>query len=255
MATGIRRPGEFCWINMLTQRPAQARAFFGELLGWTYGDIPGLGHLVRGGPHPIGGLFDIEGPNTPKGTPPEIGVMVKVENADAAGERVNSLGGEAAPAFDIMGNGRMSMCQDPCGARFDLWQPMKQTGTEVDSDLHGAPSWFETLTSDADRAARFYSELFGWTPEVMPMPGGTYRAFRLGGENVAGMMQITPAMGNLTPHWRTHFTVRDVDEAMREAVRLGGALRTSVKDIPGVGRFCGLASPHGVEFCVVQYIR
>jgi predicted enzyme related to lactoylglutathione lyase len=40
--TGFRQPGEFCWRNTLTPEPAQARAFFSELLGWTYADA-GMG--------------------------------------------------------------------------------------------------------------------------------------------------------------------------------------------------------------------
>ena len=28
MTTRIRNPGEFCWINMLTPQPAEARDFF-----------------------------------------------------------------------------------------------------------------------------------------------------------------------------------------------------------------------------------
>ena len=36
MAMGIRKTGDFCWINMLTPRPAEAMEFFGRVLGWTY---------------------------------------------------------------------------------------------------------------------------------------------------------------------------------------------------------------------------
>ena len=32
MTTGVRKPGEFCWINMLTPQPAEARAFFAGAL-------------------------------------------------------------------------------------------------------------------------------------------------------------------------------------------------------------------------------
>jgi len=49
MTTGMRNVGDFCWINMLTPRPAEARAFFGTLLGWSYGEMPGMGHVVRVG--------------------------------------------------------------------------------------------------------------------------------------------------------------------------------------------------------------
>ena len=255
MATGTRRVGEFCWINMLTPQPAEARAFFGTLLGWTYGEIPGMGHLVQVGGRDIGGLFDLEGPNTPPGTPPLIGVMVKVESADATGEKVTSLGGKAKPAFDIMDQGRMAVCFDPNGAEFDVWEPREGHGTDADSTQHGAPSWFETLTSDVDRATAFYNELFGWTSEVMPMPGSDYTVFKLGGVPIAGMMQITPEMGNPRPHWGTYFTVNDADETAREAVRLGATLCVPPQDVPGVGRFCGITSPQGVTFYAITYAR
>jgi predicted enzyme related to lactoylglutathione lyase len=255
MTIGTRKPGEFCWINMLTPQPAEARAFFGKALGWSYFEMPGIGHGVRVGGHDIGGLFDLEGPNTPEGTPPLIGVMVKVESADATCAKVTALGGRAKPAFDIMDQGRMAICFDPNGAEFDVWEPKKMLGTAVDSSQHGAPSWFETMTTDVDRASKFYSGLFGWTPEVMRSPSFTYTTFKNGAADVAGMLPITPEMGELRPHWVTYFTVTDAEETAREAVELGATLCRRVHDVPGVGRFCGITSPQGVTFCVIEYTR
>jgi predicted enzyme related to lactoylglutathione lyase len=252
MATGPRRVGDFCWINLLTPKPEQARAFFGALLGWTYNEIPGMGHIVKVGGRDIGSLFDREGPNTPKG-PPLIGVMVKVASADATCERVRSLGGKAQPAFDVMANLRMAVCTDPNGAEFDVWEPKKQLGTDADSRAHGAPSWFETMTTDVDRAAKFYFGVFGWTPEIMPMPGTTYTTFKHGTEYIAGMLQITAQMGEMRPHWSTYFTVKDADETAREAVKLGAFLCVPVQGVAGVGRLCGITSPQGVTFFVMQY--
>ncbi len=56
MAT--RSVGDFCWINMITPQPAAARAFFGSLLGWTFVEMPGMGHGIQVAGHDIGGLFD-----------------------------------------------------------------------------------------------------------------------------------------------------------------------------------------------------
>jgi uncharacterized protein len=248
-----RTPGEFCWINILTPRPVEAREFFGRLLGWTYFEIPGVGHGMKVGGHEIGGLFDLDGPNTPKGVPPCIGVMVKVDSVDAACEKVKSLGGSVKMAFDIQDNLRMAVCFDPNGANFDLWESKKGHGTDVDSHQHGAPSWFETLTSDIDRATPFYASLFGWTPEVMKMPGYEYVVFKLDNIPVAGMMAISPEMGQLSPHWGVYFTANNADETARLAVELGANLCVPVRDIPNVGRFAGITSPQGVTFYVIKY--
>jgi len=255
MPTRMRNPGEFCWINVLTPQPDEARAFFGALLGWTYAELPGMGHRAQVGGRDIGAVFDLNDPRTPPGLPPRIGVVIKVESADAAAEKVKSLGGEAKPPFDVMDQGRMPVCFDPNGAGFDVWEPRKGPGTDVDGSLHGAPSWFETVTTDVDRASQFYQALFGWTAEANSMPGFTYTTFKLGDTFVAGMMPVLPHMGPIPPHWGVYFTVTDADATARQAAELGARICVPAMDIPGVGRFCGLTSPQGVVFYVITYAR
>ena len=58
---------------------AEQAAVLERVLGWTYVEMPGIGYGMQVGGHNIGGLFDLDGPNTPPGTVPMIGVMVKVE--------------------------------------------------------------------------------------------------------------------------------------------------------------------------------
>jgi predicted enzyme related to lactoylglutathione lyase len=255
MASGIRKPGDFCWINMLTPQPTDARAFFGALLGWTYAEIPGVGHLIQVGGRDVGGLFDLAAPNTPPGTPPMIGVMMKVESADVTAAKATSLGGRTKPAFDIGDQLRMAVCFDPAGVEFDIWESKRGHGTEINSREPGAPTWFELMTTDTDGARTFYQDLFGWTSEQGPMPGGVYTRFRLSGEPVGGMMALTPEMGALPPQWRTYFTVGDAHATAQRAVELGGTLCMRVIAVPGVGEFCGITSPQGVSFCVIAYAQ
>ena len=255
LKTRTRAPGEFCWINMLTPQPADACAFFGELLGWTFGEIPGMGYSIQVSGRPVGGLFDLHGPNTPSGTPPLIGVMVKVESADRATAQVVELGGKAQPAFDVMEQGRMAVCFDPLGAEFDVWEPKKGPGMDVDPATHGAPSWFEVHTTDAKQTATFYSALFGWNAELQSIPGGTYTSFLRGRDYLAGALQITRGTGERRPHWLTYCTVADANETARAAERLGGTVRVPVQHASGIGRFCGITSPQGVPFAVIQYGR
>lgn len=254
MAQGTRKVGEFCWFNMLTPDPGSARTFFAAALGWTFMEIP-QGHIVLVDGHMVGGLFDLNSPHTPPGLPPAIGVMVKVDNADAVAQRAQGLGGRSKPGLDIGDQGRTAECFDPAGAEFDLWQPGRNAGTDVDTNTHGAPSWFELLTTDTASAERFYTSLFGWTANAVPMGPSVYTTFSLDGAFVGGMMAVTPEMGAVPPHWATYFTVDDVDRAVEQATAAGGAVVLAPHDIAGVGRIAGLRSPQGVIFWVITYSR
>jgi predicted enzyme related to lactoylglutathione lyase len=252
MATGPRETGEFCWVNMLTPHPEAARNFFCELLGWTYVELPGVGHLVQVGGRDIGGLFDLHAPRTPPGTKPQIGVMVRVSSADAAKEQVVALGGRARPAFDIDDRLRMTVCHDPTGAEFDVWESRQAHGTEVDGSALGAPGWFQGMTTDLDRAVDFYTRLFAWTAEIGTVPGSSYATFRREGVPVAGMLAITPRMCNVQPHWQTYFTVQDAEQAISLATERGAEVTMRVHLAPGEAGFAALKSPQGVAFGIIE---
>lgn len=254
MTTGARKNGEFCWINMLTPDLAGSQDFYAKVFGWTYAELPGMGGaiaMVDG--QEIGGVWDLNSPNTPKGTPPCIGVMIRTDSCDALAAKVQSLGGTSKPPFDIMTNGRMGECFDPNGAQFDTWQPIEKPGMTADPMSHGVPSYFETMTTDVAKATAFYTGSFGWTASVKDMGGMEYTTFLLGDQPVAGMMPIAPQMGPIPPHWGVYFTVKDADAAAATAKSLGATLFIPPMDIPGVGRFAGVISPQGVRFYIINY--
>lgn len=253
MRAGVRGNSEFCWINVLTPDPDAARGFFARVLGWAYLEIPGKGHRIQVGGHDVGAIFDLGAPQVPPGTPAGIGVMVKVASADATAERVRALGGTAKPAFDIGPQGRMAECYDLEGANFDVWEPRGSPGTTVDSTHHGAPSWFEVLAADPAQAREFYTTLFGWTAEAMPMGAFEYSVFTLGETQVGGLMPLLPELAGVPPHWAVYFTVDDPDASARTAGELGATLFVPPQDIPGVGRFAGIRSPQGVHCYVIRY--
>jgi predicted enzyme related to lactoylglutathione lyase len=148
----------------------------------------------------------------------------------------------------------MMVCKDPNGADFDLWQPKKQPGTDVDGALHGAPGWFENLASGVARATGFYTALFGGKPSVTKLPDGReYTDFNLDKTPIAGLLAIRPSMGKVSPRWDTYFTVDDVDKSARDAVKLGAKMYMPMMDVPDVGRMCGLTSPQGVTFYIITY--
>ncbi len=253
MQASPRQTGEFCWINILTPAPEAAREFYAALFGWNYVETPG-GHIILVDDQPIGGLWDVNGPQTPPGTPAVIGVMVKVTDADATSARSAELGGEGKPGFDIPPQGRMAECIDPNGARIDVWQPGTSPGATAPATMHGVPSWFETITSDVARARAYYEQLFGWTSTSADMGGFAYTTFSLGEMPVAGMMPLTPEMAGIPSHWGVYVTVDDVDAATAKVTALGGTIFIPPMDIPTVGRFSGMLSPQGVRSYLITYL-
>ncbi len=154
-----------------------------------------------------------------------------------------------------MDAGRMAEIKDPSGAQIDVWQPMKQPGTDADKADHGAPSWYEVYAHDTKATAKFYTDLFGWTADVMPMPGMEYTVFSFNGVQISGMMEIAGEMKDVPPHWAIYFTVDDIDKTAAQAAELGGTVFVPPTDIPQVGRFAGLLSPQGVRFYAMTYLR
>jgi predicted enzyme related to lactoylglutathione lyase len=255
MTVGIRKPGQFSWTNILTPNPAEARAFYEKVLGWTFLDMPGVGYRFQVGGKDAGGLFDVVNPQTGDVAAPIMAMMIKVDDADATVAKVRALGGTAQDPFDVFDAGRMAVCGDPAGAKFDIWQAKAQPGASHDSAAHGGPSWIENLTTDPARVADFYAKLFGWDVQLMPMGAFDYTTFSAYGEPVAGLMPILPHMGDgkLAPQWGVYVTVTDVDAAARAVGANGGSVCVPMQDVPGVGRFCGVVSPHGVMFYLITY--
>jgi hypothetical protein len=57
----------------------------------------------------------------------------------------------------------------------------------------------------------------------------------------------------MPPMWGVYVTVADVDETIRQAEKLGGAVVMPPMDVDGVGRMAVLRDPQGASFSVVKY--
>jgi predicted enzyme related to lactoylglutathione lyase len=120
---------------------------------------------------------------------------------------------------------------------------------------HGAFSWFELMTSDIAAAKDFYSKLFGWTTEDMPMEGGTYTVIKVADKSVAGIMTMPPDAQGAPPMWGVYVTVDDVDVIAKRADEMGGKILMPPRDIPNVGRFCVIQDPQGATIAAITYVE
>ncbi len=240
MTTRERAAGEPCWFNILSPKPNEARDFFAALLGWTFDEIPGLGgHMIHVGGHGIGAIFDVVTPQTPDGTDPVLGLVIKVASADDAAARAVALGGTATPAFDIGPAGRMSVIHDAGGAEFDALELRAMRAWDHDARLVGAPAWFERRARDAgdvDGAAAFYDGFASWRP------ASTKRVLKHGRREVASIGRA----GGAESRWITFLAVADVAKSARLARKLGADVGRA-RDVNGK-RAVDVTSPHGVAF-------
>ena len=266
---GVRTPGDFCWFNLLSPQPADARAFFGSVLKWTYDAIPGVGHTVLvggaggdtgdtgGSGKKIGGIFDVVSAQTPNGTAPAIVGMVKVASVDATCATMREHGGKVKYAFDIGANLRMAVTTAPEGADIDLFEPKGTAGTEADTRVHGAPALFELRSASARAVADYCGAVFGWTSVVEEGAGAHSEVHVVcvkEGRCVARVREVPAHEVKATgPRWTVYFTATDLDATEKTAVDLGATVLEPAAEMKGVGRVSVLVSPQGVRFGLVQH--
>jgi predicted enzyme related to lactoylglutathione lyase len=112
-------PGSFNWLELGTTDQAAAKQFYGALFGWEAQDFPmgpdGVYTMFKLDGKDVGACYKL-GPQM-EGIPPNWGLYVCVDDADATAKRAAELGGAVLkPPFDVYTFGRMAVLQDPTGA-------------------------------------------------------------------------------------------------------------------------------------------
>lgn len=116
---------------------------------------------------------------------------------------------------------------------------------------HGAISWPELLTIDAEAAAGFYAEVFGWSIASVAMEEGEYHVATVDGLHRAGLMDRPEE--EIPPNWLFYVTVDDLPAAVEKAVGLGASIEVPPMNIPGTGSLAGIADPQGAIIFLMQY--
>lgn len=115
--------------------------------------------------------------------------------------------------------------------------------------MPGVPCWVDTWQPDADAAARFYSELFGW--EASGPAGGPFMC-RLRGRDVAFVGQLPPEQAHRPSAWMTYVWVESADETAERVREAGGSVPIEPFDALDGGRIAILADPAGAHIAAWQ---
>jgi predicted enzyme related to lactoylglutathione lyase len=240
-------------VELLTTDQQAAKKFYEPLFGWTSNDSP-MGPdevytMFRKDGRDAGAAYTLNKEMRAQGVPPNWALYVAVEDADAVAAKAGETGGSVlAGPFDVADYGRMAALQDPAGANFSVWQPKTHIGTGI-TDVPGTLCWADLNTPNADAAAQYYSNLFGW--QISPGDTG-YLHIKNGEAFIGGIPPASQHAPGAPPHWMIYFAVENCDASTAQAKELGASVFVGPMDIEKVGRMTVLADPQGAVLALFQ---
>ena|SRR5882672_541833 len=101
----------------------------------------------------------------------------------------------------------------------------------------------ELNTTDVDKAKAFYTKLFAWKLEDVPMPGGSYTMISVGEGTGGGMMKHP--MPGAPSMWLAYVQVDDIAAATQKAKSLGATVIKDVTEVMGAGWLSIITDPTG----------
>lgn len=115
----------------------------------------------------------------------------------------------------------------------------------------GTFCWTDLTTTDQDAAKDFYSGLFGWEIEDMPIGDGShYSMARIDGKDVAAISPQPPEMrdSGAPPSWNSYVSVDSADAVNQRAGQLGATPLGPAFDVLDAGRMALIQDPQGAMF-------
>jgi len=108
--------------------------------------------------------------------------------------------------------------------------------------------WVELATPDAAASKKFYTSLFGWAANDMPVPDGVYTIFQKNAHDLGALYQNK----DVPPNWASYINVDNADHSAKKAQDLGANLIAPPFDVMDIGRMAVVADPQGATFCLWQ---
>ncbi|MFJ9407161.1 VOC family protein [Streptomyces sp. NPDC101393] len=245
--------GAPCWVNLLTHDLRAAKAFYSEVLGWSFrrGSLGEEFAVALLDGQPVAGISALApGLRTAVAWTPYFAV----DDADDTADRVRERGATVAVGPLKFGWGRAALAADRDGAVFGFWEGLALPWSIGEGR---APGFLELRTRDAFDAAIFYGGVFDWSK-----PGGcevnyahdrvqvsdrTHTVATLYG----GAVEAAPDP-QVRPRWRMHLRVDDVAAVTAAALAAGGTVlpMTPVEGRPG--NHAVVRDPDGAFFAVTD---
>ena len=115
---------------------------------------------------------------------------------------------------------------------------------------------FEIPSKEPSKTARFYEQLFGWKFTKMEGSGEmdywliSHKDAISPDETMGGLYK--PDQNMSQQGILNYFSVKSIDESLKQASNLGATIVTPKQEIPNVGHFAILTDPNGNAFALFQ---
>lgn len=254
------QPGTPNWLDLGVDDIDAAVSFYSSLFGWDVEE----GSEETGGycmatlkGRPVAGL-------SPKMEPSEHTYWnnyIATANTDETVEKIKAAGGTIfVEPMDVMTFGRMAVAADTNGAPFSIWQAMDHIGAGIYNEP-GAFVWSENLSTDVEKAKKFYTDVFGYGYQVFGDPEGTGEADApeynvVMRDNSTSMEDCVAGLGDSSMmgpggnFWLAWFAVEDADASAAKARELGATVVAEPFDSP-VGRMAVIQGTNSEMFGII----
>ncbi|MEU8777465.1 VOC family protein [Streptomyces sp. NPDC048606] len=252
--------GAPCWVDAMFTDVAAAKEFYGDVLGWTFGEASTEYGSYTQAYSDGKAVAAVVPPMPGADAPSQWCLYFASPDAAATARRIEEAGGDLVMEPMRVGSfGTMAIAREPSGAVFGLWQPGEHRGFEKTGES-GAYAWAEVFTREPEKADAFFTRVFSYSAQQMEAgddpeeEGMDFKVFGVGGpENpVLGRMRMGEEFPPEVPSYiQVYFAVPNCDEAVEKTRARGGALHFGPMDSP-FGRFAALADPQGAAFAVID---
>jgi uncharacterized protein len=249
--------GEVCWTDLQTRDVEAAKAFYADVFGWRYEDLPTPDGRSYAQAFVGDALVSVIAPQSREqqaaAAPAQWNVYFATDDARELAEDLAHSNGRLEFGPEAVGDtGVMVFFAPPGGGTTGSWQAGAHFGA-ARTEEPGALTWAELLTPEPQAAVGFFQQLFGHEVTEYPQDdGGTYTTLMVDGAEVAGIATVPPdAEGALTPGWQVYFGVASVAAAVAAAVGSGGVVLIEPDD-EEAGAIATLQDPQGGVFSLIE---
>ena len=253
-APGLRLPGKCVWLELATENPQSARAFYGAVLGWTFHDVAGSPthySVIQNASGKVAGVFKHARPAGAT-TGARWLTLISVADPQRVADLVRQRGGEVllAPSL-VLGRGTHAVFRDPDGAVFGVLAA--EDGDPPDTPVEtGDVFWLDLFAPEPGKAAAFYAGLVGYRIDEGEVAGRKRTLLSSQGIARVGVTRLPPGVDRAA--WLPYILVDDVQAVLERVPRAGGRVVMQPRTEVLAGNLAVIADPQGGMLGIVTWL-